>query len=359
MKIIHSLEGKAWSGGQQQALFLAEQQHKMGHEVLLMCQKGSVLEEKALAAGLNVAANDYRKEIHPVSIFNLLQHYDRFKPDVVNVHRAWAHTQWILVALLRRFKGLIVTRRVLFKPDFNPVSLAKYRTPAVRGYIAVSDAVAERLVQTGVKKSRIKVVYSATDTDRFNPDLDHELSGNWPLKKDQPAVLLVGNFNRNKGHQVLISAFNSISKEWPELNLILAGHNTDCDELKKLAQSGPASERIHLLGFRNDIPALMARSSITVNASFQEGFSGTIRESLSMGVPVIASNIPANVEMSRKVPITLFECGNSQDLARKILEFKTSFDNKEIKESLRRKTIEAFSVEKMVNNTLKAYRELL
>ena len=84
MRIIHALEGQAWSGGQQQALFLAEQQHRLGHDVVLMCQKNSVLAEKATAVGLDVRANDYGKELHPRSIMNLLRVYRDFKPDVVN-----------------------------------------------------------------------------------------------------------------------------------------------------------------------------------------------------------------------------------------------------------------------------------
>ncbi len=169
MKIIHSLEGESWSGGQQQAFFLAKGQQELGHDVLLMCQKGSVLEKRALEAGLKVRSVNYFKEINPVSMIQLYKAYKEFKPDIVNVHRAWAHTQWLIVSLITRFRGLIVTRRVLFKPDSNPVSLVKYRTPAIRGYIAVSEAVGKQLEKTGVKSERIEVVYSATDTVRFSP----------------------------------------------------------------------------------------------------------------------------------------------------------------------------------------------
>lgn len=359
MIIIHALEGKAWSGGQQQALFLARRQHELGHEVVLMCQKDSVLEEKAREVGLNVRANDYRKEIHPASIYNLIRTYDEFKPEVVNVHRAWAHTQWLLVSLLRRFKGLIVTRRVLFKPDFNPVSLVKYRTAAIRGYIAVSQAVAQRLIDTGVKPDKIRVVYSATDTERFSPDISHELNGDWPVPPGKPAALLVGNFHRNKGHQLLIAAFNRITDQWPDLHLVLAGHNTGAEELQQLAQQGGAASRIHLLGFREDVPALMARSTFTLNASFQEGFSGTIRESLSLGVPVLASDIPANCEMNSLVPIRLFACGNEDSLAQKMLSFKNLNFSAGDKARLRRDAVARFSLETMVNESLNAYRELL
>lgn len=365
MKILHSLEGTSWSGGQQQALFLAQEQHKMGHDVLLACQKNSVLEQKAREMGLSLYPNDYRKEINPFSIFNLLRAYDSFKPDVVNVHRAWAHTQWIFVALFRRFKGLIVTRRVLFKPDANPVSIIKYKIPVVRGYIAVSEAVAERLRQTGVKENRVRVVYSASDTERFSPDSPHDLQGPWPLDKYDatgkalPVALMVGNYSRNKGHQVLIEAFKKVAAQWPDLLLVLAGKDTDCDDLKSMIVNSDIASRVSLLGFRSDVPALMQRSLFSVNASFQEGFSGTIRESMSMGVPVIASAIPANNEIARMIPMNLFQTGDSSSLAQEIIRFKEQGFSDSDRQLLRKQAVSNFSVQSMVQKTIEAYKSIL
>lgn len=365
MKILHSLEGKSWSGGQQQALFLAQEQHKMGHNVLLACQKNSVLEQKARELGLAICPNDYRREINPFSMLNLLRAYDSFGPDVVNVHRAWAHTQWIFIALLRRFKGLVVTRRVLFKPDSNPVSIIKYKVPVVRGYIAVSEAVSERLRQIGVKDNRIRVVYSASDTDRFSPDLRHDLQGPWPLDKcaetgnSLPVALMVGNYSRNKGHQVLIEAFKKIADQWPDLRLVIAGKDTDSDELKRMIANSEVAPKVSLLGFRSDVPALMQRSLFSVNASFQEGFSGTIRESMSMGVPVIASAIPANNEIARMIPMRLFSPGDSSSLAQEIIRFKTQGFAESDRQLLRKQSVDNFSVTSMVQKTLDAYKSIL
>lgn len=357
MRILHSLEGHTWSGGQQQALLLAMGQAARGHDVLLMCQRGSELERRASSHGVPLRPHDYRGELNPVSIAGLAKAFKDFRPDVVNVHRAWAHTQWALVSLVHRFRGLIVTRRVLFRPDFNPVSLVKYRTPAVRGYIAVSRAVADRLKETGVEGRRVRVVYSATDTSRFNPLLREPLSGPWPVPENAPVALLVGNYHRNKGHDLLLAAFQKAVESWPGLQLVIAGNGTDSGPLPAKLEGNPLRERIHILGYRTDVPALMARSTFTVNASYEEGFSGTVRESLSMGVPVLASDIPANREMNELVPITLFEAGNEADLARGIL---TMNKRERPEDRLRRReaAVDLFSPDSMVESTLRAYRDL-
>ncbi|HEY9070663.1 MAG TPA: glycosyltransferase family 4 protein [Candidatus Ozemobacteraceae bacterium] len=357
MRIIHSLEGHSWSGGQQQALLLATGQSARGHDVKLMCQRGSELERRAREAGLDVASHDYRGELHPVSIYGLNRVYREFRPDVVNVHRAWAHTQWALVSLINRFRGLIVTRRVLFRPDFNPVSLIKYRTPAVRGYIAVSGAVAGRLKETGIPDRRIRIVYSATDIDRFSPATQEPLAGPWPVPAGAPAALLVGNYSRNKGHDLLLDAFERAARSWPELHLVIAGHGTDSGPLPEKHATLAARDRIHILGYRKDVPALLARVRFSINASYEEGFSGTVRESLAMGVPVVASGIPANREMNGIVPLCLFEPGNADDFARALLEMRKP-DDERIAAARREATVRAFSAGSMVEATLRAYREL-
>ncbi|HNW35465.1 MAG TPA: glycosyltransferase, partial [Candidatus Ozemobacteraceae bacterium] len=315
------------------------------------------LERRARAAGIDVRPHDYRGELNPVSIMGLVKAFGKFRPDVVNVHRAWAHTQWALASLVHRFRGLIVTRRVLFRPDFNPVSLVKYRTPAVRGYIAVSRAVAARLKEIGIPDRRIRVVYSATDTERFSPGAHEPLTGPWPVQEHSPVALLVGNYHRNKGHDLLLAAFRRMANDWPELHLVIAGNGTDCGPLKANLELNPLRDRIHILGYRADVPALMARSRFTINASFEEGFSGTVRESLAMGVPVVASDIPANREMDRLIPLCLFKAGDEADLARALLEMRRP-EEPIAPHERREATIRDFSAGSMVEATVRAYREL-
>ena len=358
MRIIHSLEGKAWSGGQQQALLLALGQRDAGHHIRLLCQKGSELEARSRAAGLEVVPVDYRSEANPLAIAHLNRVFRDFQPEVVNVHRAWAHTQWFLVALHQRFRGLIVTRRVLFRPDRNPLSLVKYRSPVIRGFIAVSRAVGDLLEAQGVPGSRIRVVHSATDCERFSPGVPQSLSGPWPLPEQAEVILLIGNFSPNKGHLLLVDAFERIAGAWPEAHLVMAGHGMEQGRLVDRVASSAARSRIRLLGFRTDAPALFARSRLSVNASFEEGFSGTVRESLVMGVPVVASDIPANREISALVPLRLFTSGSAESLATALLAERRAGTNEASRWNLREKAVARFSVPRMIRATIEAYQSL-
>ncbi|NLI75633.1 MAG: glycosyltransferase [Candidatus Riflebacteria bacterium] len=358
MRIIQSLEGGSWSGGQQQAFFLAREMARAGHEVLLVCQAGSVLAHRAAEAGLALRTAPFRRELDPATLRVLLGAFRDFRPEVVNVHRAWAHTMWGLVALLQRFRGLIVTRRVLFRPDFNPISLVKYRTRAVRGYIAVSGAVAGRLRSLGIPDRRLCVVHPATDTDRFDPAAAHPRHGPLPVPPGAPLALMVANFHPNKGHLVLLEAFRQAATQWPDLHLALAGTGTDSPRLRGLAAATGAADRVHLLGFREDVPALLAASTFSLNASYEEGLPGTVRESAAMGVPVLAADNDSNRELGRFLPLAFFRTGSADDLARGLLSFRTRSITPTERAALREAAVRSFSVPAMVAATLEAYRTL-
>ncbi|MBF0547829.1 MAG: glycosyltransferase [Candidatus Riflebacteria bacterium] len=358
MRIIQSLEGKSWSGGQQQALLLANGLKEKGHEVLLVCHLDGELEKRAGKIGIQVVPHKFRGEMNPISILKMNKIFQEFQPEIVNVHRAWAHTQWLIVSLFNRFKGLIVTRRVLFRPEKNPLSLAKYRSPVVKGFIAVSEAVSQRLQEQGVSGKKIKVVFSATDTERFDPSRCEGLTSELPFSEGTPFILFIGNYHPNKGHHVVVKAFDSIADKWPELRLVIAGNGCENEKFVREIDQSRNSQRINNLGFRTDIPALMKRAIAYTNASFEEGFSGTIRESLSMGLPVIASDIPANREIGKISPISFFKCGSIEDLGIRFLEMKNKRDV-EFSKTLREGAVKFFGKEMMINNTLDAYRSFL
>jgi glycosyltransferase involved in cell wall biosynthesis len=357
MRIIHSLEGHSWSGGQQQALFLAGEQARNGHEVLLICQPGSELSARACRQGISVCSHAYRGELNPISLTGLRRVFREFRPDVVNVHRAWAHTQWALISLLERFRGLIVTRRVLFRPDFNPLSLVKYRSASIRGFIAVSRAVKSRLQELGIPDRKIRVVFPATDTDRFCPD-----SNVFPARsaaERRPTLLTVANYHRNKGHHLILSAFEEIARRRDDATLLMAGLNTDRGECLSAIERHPFRDRISALGFQADVPALMNRSALFISASFEEGFPGTVREAMAMGLPVVLSDIPAHRELAELCPARLFAAGDAPGCASAALSVLAALPAPVERDRIRQLAIRSFSVTGMVQETLAVYRHFL
>ena len=163
-----------------------------------------------------------------------------------------------------------------------------------------SQATGKAFVAAGGKKP-YDVIYNGFDARKFDAVADEEIAkvrselgiGNAPL---------VGLFSRLsywKGQHILLSAV----KDLPEVHVILVGdalfgEEEYVAELKALAAIPELKGRIHWLGFRNDIPALMKACDIIAHTSTEpEPFGRVIVEGQLAQKPVIASAAGGALEL--------------------------------------------------------------
>ncbi len=117
-------------------------------------------------------------------------------------------------------------------------------------------------------------------------------------------AVLPGRLQRPKGQDVAIRALASVVPNAPVLHLVLVGEaafGIDADypsELAALAAELAVSDRVHSLGFQQDMSAVYAASDlILVPSTRPEGFGLVVAEGLAAGKPVIASNVGAIPEL--------------------------------------------------------------
>lgn len=108
------------------------------------------------------------------------------------------------------------------------------------------------------------------------------------LPLDEPLVLMVGEFIPRKRHEDALSAFSAV---WSGAHLLLVGKGPLEDEMRQQAASMGLGRRVHFLGYRDDVPELMAISQLLLLPSLQEGLPMAVIEAMSMGVPVIGTDI--------------------------------------------------------------------
>lgn len=120
------------------------------------------------------------------------------------------------------------------------------------------------------------------------------------LADGQPLFLMVAGFDPGKRHRDLLTAFAAL--ESTEVHLAFAGQGPLMDDLKRWCQQHGLGERVHFLGSRQDIPALVRASLATILPSEREGLPRSVMESMALGVPVIGTT-------ARGVRDLLEECG--------------------------------------------------
>lgn len=117
------------------------------------------------------------------------------------------------------------------------------------------------------------------------------------MPKRARVVLSVGRLESVKGHRYMISAFSRITTKFPDVHLAIAGRGALEKELKAMVTRLGLLERVHFLGFRQDVPQLLKAASLFVNPSVHEGLPFAVMEAMAMQVPIVATRVGGHPEL--------------------------------------------------------------
>ena len=129
------------------------------------------------------------------------------------------------------------------------------------------------------------------DLSRFQSVLPDKVGKRAELGIPADATLLLstGEVNENKNHQVIIRAMACLHRD--NLHYMIAGVGPKADELRKLAEDLGLAGKVHLLGYRKDIPELCYSADIFCFPSRREGLGLAALEAMACGLPIITSNV--------------------------------------------------------------------
>lgn len=156
-----------------------------------------------------------------------------------------------------------------------------------------SHAAADRLVEQGLRKSRVVVIGNGLPASAFA-----ETVPALPRCKDLLRVGMIARMNTpSKNHKVFLHAAARLCGRFPSLTLVLVGDGPLRPELEREAESLGLKDRALFLGDRLDIAAVLASLDVSVLPSSSESLSNAILESMAAGAPVVASRVGGNPEL--------------------------------------------------------------
>ena len=241
---------------------------------------------------------------------------------------------------------------------FRELSLKKYDA-----VIAVSNEVAASVLRWYfVDKRKVYTVYNGVETDLFRPDQVQRKNTRKTLAiLDEEKVLLFFSFvTKQKGLHLLIKVLPTILKNNKHVKLMIVGEGEYLDEARlMLKQSGLGDYAI----FTGHIPRKDASHYINASDIFimptlrQEGLPFALIEAMACQKPVIASRIggiPSVIDDG--INGLLISPGNVSKLAEKVISLLSNktFSDK-LAENARKKVIQNFSDEKMIEETVKVF----
>lgn len=134
------------------------------------------------------------------------------------------------------------------------------------------------------------------DRKRFSPLSDKEKSENrkkFGIPQDAFFLISIGELNENKNHKIMLEALAKMrekKKDISKIHYVICGDGFFREQLKNQIKEHKLEEHVFLFGHRKKIPEILGCADASVFPSKREGLGMAGLESLSMGIPVIASD---------------------------------------------------------------------
>jgi glycosyltransferase involved in cell wall biosynthesis len=133
------------------------------------------------------------------------------------------------------------------------------------------------------------------------------------LLPGQVLLLVIAEMTPNKRHADSIAALLRLGRT--DIHLAFAGNGMLELELRKRVSEAGLQDRVHFLGFRRDIPELLSAADALVHPTEREGLPKCVLEAMSVGTPVIATNIRGNADLLGDGRGLLYPLGDTSALA--------------------------------------------
>jgi glycosyltransferase involved in cell wall biosynthesis len=305
--VVHVASGREWRGGQRQVWLLARELDRLGVAQVVVTAAAGALAARLRNDGIRVRAVPWSAGLDPRILPGVVAEL-RSGPSLVHAHDAHAVTLGGLAASLAR-RPLVATRRV----DFH-LRRRGYWGRAAR-VIAISNAVAEVLVEDGIAADRIAVVHSgiALEDLRATPKLG--IRARLSLGSDALVAANVAALVGHKDHATLIRAAARLADRVPSLHWVIAGEGAERPALERLREDLGLNGRVHLLGHLDEPARLIADADCFVMSSRDEGLGTSVLEAMALGIPVASTDAGGLPEMLRDGAGLLVHAADPEALA--------------------------------------------
>lgn len=299
--IVHTESSSGWGG--QEMRILAESQGLIarGNRVVVLCTPGAPIFIEANRRGIEAISLPIGKK-RLRGLFALFQWLDANRPDVVNTHSST--DSWLVALAVRVGKlpiALVRTRHVSVPVANTAQNRWLYRDAASQ-IVTTGEALRRELIaRLGLAEDRVVSVPTGVDVGCF--DLSKTRGRETMLQElNLPAeariIGIVATLRSWKGHDILLKAFDQIAGRFPLVRLIIAGDGPCKQYLTQCIAALQHSDRVVMLGQRNDVPDLLSAFDIFALPSFaNEGVPQALLQAMAMKLPVVSTPVGSITEI--------------------------------------------------------------
>lgn len=287
-----------YGGTEQRVLHLATLLEERGAEVLVVCLDDGMLlprlrELGVACAPVSIGRADPRL---PLVLARLVR---RFRPTVVDTHGVHSQFWGLPVALLARVPSVLLTVHSEYGEEQAGLRRGRWYEQVLRSarrsratYIAVSEPVRRYLRSIGIPDGRIRLLWNAvpnaTEVQLGDPAATRRSLG---LPDDAFVVTTAARLHPSKGHRFFVETLATTASDLPHVHWLIVGEGREEESIRDQVEAAGLGDRVHLLGFRDDVPALMHASDAFVLPSLAEGLPLVVLEATLQGLPVLTTTV--------------------------------------------------------------------
>ncbi|MBA4156281.1 MAG: glycosyltransferase family 4 protein [Gemmatimonadetes bacterium] len=287
MKVVFSNASPNLGGAELMTERLALGFRDRGHEVVLFCRSSSPLHER-LQGEIPCEPILRGFDMHPVTVWRCWRALRRHRPHLL---LATTPKDPRLAGPAARVLGIpVIMRESLDHPYKDRLHYRIFYGWVPARFIANSESTRRTILGSApwVGEADITVIYNGIPVEDYLRASPVDLG----LPAGAVVVGFVGRFEPRKGIGELAEAWPRIAAAVPNAHLVIAGRGPHEAVFRASLAGVP---RVHWLGFREDIPALMRALDILLVPSHWEGFGLVAVEALAAGTPPVvtrASSLP-------------------------------------------------------------------
>lgn len=326
------------------------------------------LKEYMESQGVECFSCDARRRAeYPLAMLRLARFLRRNSMDILHTHLFEPSVIGLQAGAIAHTPLRIMTRHYSdYHTRINKrwhVRLDQLCTRLCKRVIAVSEHTAEHMIsEESASAEKVRVVLNGIDFERVKvsgADAPERVRREFDAE-DAYLLLIAARLHPEKGYEYLFRALPQIKQhsDRPVL-LLVAGKGSFEDAYREQVRQLDCEENVRFLGFRKDLPDLMASSDLFVLPSVAEAFGLVLTEAVYLGTPVVATRVGGIPEIvDDGVDGALVPPADSAALAETIVRLLTDVERREkMSGAGREKIVRQFQFETMVRSYEEIYEE--
>jgi glycosyltransferase involved in cell wall biosynthesis len=165
-------------------------------------------------------------------------------------------------------------------------------------YVALTRRGAEALADKGVPASKLRVVPNGVDGRLYAPaPRDQALAADLGVGAEDLVIGTISHLTPRKGVHHLIAALGRLDPDTPAYRVVILGHLTDpsdapyATEIHRQIERLGLSERVRLLGYRDDVARMLSLFDLVVHPSETENFPRSMIEAQAAGKAIVGFRV--------------------------------------------------------------------